>query len=227
MLDQCHEDLLQFVYEAGIDAAHAREVILERGAVVALLASAVQLCDDLSDGDATYLREPRRDGPLALMVLQQLVVDRALCSRVPDAALGLVSKNLLEVGSAQYVELHTKKWTLKLAREVAEGINGAQQAAYLDLLWWGTPLVDRASEIGGDLGFAVHVVTDAQSEDRRFTSLSASHRALLLADARARCRLLVATGLTSVTRRASALYRVLSRLGAASGSARKLALSGV
>src|SRR5688572_24814010 len=53
---------LQFSYEAGMEAGLHGKELLQRAAALYFLACAVNVADDLSDGDCTYLADSERSG---------------------------------------------------------------------------------------------------------------------------------------------------------------------
>ncbi|HEX4476733.1 MAG TPA: hypothetical protein VH142_16710 [Polyangiaceae bacterium] len=170
----------RFLWAAGNDAELDRSELLARCSAIFFQYVAVQLSDDLSDGDCTYLPDPQREGPALLLVLQHLFYLAAANAGVPTAVLADAAGRFLFVGAAQVREVRLDEWNLERARAAAAGLNAKQFAAYLHILWWGTPLASRAESIGQDLGVAVHVASDARSGDRRFSSLSTRDRRALV-----------------------------------------------
>ncbi len=199
----------RFLWTAGLDAGLDPDELLARCSTIFFQYVAVQVSDDLSDGDCTYLTEPGKVGPVVLLLLQHLFYHGALMSRIPRDTLAGVARRFLRVGAAQRIELRTREWGLANARNAAAGLNAAQFSAYLELLWWGTPLAARAESVGKHLGIAVHVASDARSRDRRFTSLSTRDRKTLLRWAAASAKVLRAEHLQSLDR---VLPTVLSSL---------------
>jgi hypothetical protein len=173
---------LDFVYLAGLDAGLPRDELLARGAAVFFIFAAGNLADDVSDGDCTYL--PPRAAPGVQFMLQNLVFDTLLESSVPRSDLQAAAAELVRGAGQQQREIRTARWTFELAREVALGIAGGQYAAYLRLLWAGTPLSSGAASVGSDLGSAGHVALDITSNDPRVTTLSPADRHALVAWAR-------------------------------------------
>lgn len=201
---------MQFVFEAGLDAGLAERAIERRGVPLALQYAAVQLCDDLSDGDCDYLRAPTRTGPLLLLLLQNLFVDAALAAHIAPAALRRAGKLFTVVGSGQHDELACARWTYERSRRTAASITGHQLAAYLELLWDRTKLAPRAFEVGLEMGTLAHITTDLVTHDARFWSLPPRQRARLRADARAAATRLFAQRLPSVDRAVTPLLASLS-----------------
>ena len=70
---------------------------------------------------------------------------------------------LAQGAGPQGLEVRTLEWTAPVFRQVAEGLAGQQWAAYLRLLWAGTPLAER-SGAGHGLGIAAHVAEDIRSK---------------------------------------------------------------
>lgn len=173
---------LDFVYLAGLDAGLPRAELLTRGAGVFIVFAAGNLADDLADGDCTYL--PLRAAPGVQFILQNLAFELLLESSVPRDELRSAAAHLVRGAGQQQREVRTSRWTFDLAREVALGIAGDQYAAYLRLLWAGTPLSRDAAWIGSNLGVAGHVALDIASNDPRVTTLSPDDRRALIAWAR-------------------------------------------
>ncbi|MGZ3457403.1 MAG: hypothetical protein ACXU86_02740, partial [Archangium sp.] len=69
-------------------------------------------------------------------------------------------------------------------KQVAEGIAGQQWALYLRVLWEGTALAPRASQVGHPLGVAAHVAEDLRSGDVRFHGMPEEDRHEVLSWAR-------------------------------------------
>lgn len=200
VVQSCHGDFLELVYEAGRDAGLSDHGTCARGMAILFQYGAIQVCDDICDGDASYLPDVQRDGPIVLMMLQQAYLDALADARTGAETLERAARHLCCVGSGQYEELRTRRWTLARALNTACGLNGEQYAAYFTLLWTGTPLGPRAVSVGLDLGMLVHVSTDLLTGDPRFHSLRVSERIQLLQRARAAGIRLGQTAIRSVTR---------------------------
>ncbi|HSQ62601.1 MAG TPA: hypothetical protein VLM85_05285, partial [Polyangiaceae bacterium] len=143
----------------------------------------------------TYLAEPARTGPCVQLVLQNLFFATALRSGVSCAVLDEVAGTLARASGPQLIEVRTRQWTAELTRLVAESISGLRYAAYLRLLWEGTPLEARAREIGMSLGVANHVAKDLLTQDPRTATLSPEHAAEVVAWAREHAETLRREGL--------------------------------
>jgi hypothetical protein len=179
-IDSLDRGFMQFVYEAAADSGLGRRELIDRGAAVLLEYAAVQLSDDLSDNECVYLAAPGKDGPLLLLVLQNLF-HRLICrSSIPQKKAAFALELLGTVANAQSNELHTGAWTLKRYCSCAGRLTGMQLSAYLMLLWAGTPLENRAIDLGQRLGLAMHIAGDVRSIDRRWRSLGRSDRKKLL-----------------------------------------------
>jgi hypothetical protein len=180
VIDSLDRGFMQFVYEAAADGGYGRRELIDRGAAVLLEFAAVQLSDDLSDNECAYLAAPGKDGPLLLLVLQNLF-HRLICrSLVPPEKAVFALELLSAVANAQSDELHAGTWTLQQYRSCAGRLTGVQLSAYLMLLWAGTPLEKRAIDLGQHLGLGMHIAGDVRSNDRRWRSLSRSDRKKLL-----------------------------------------------
>lgn len=163
---------LALLYDAGAAAGLPRQTLLARAAAIYIKYCTVNLCDDLSDGDCTYLSDPTRIGPCAQFLLQNLFFHLLVDLELPKSVLSTVAHDIVVGAGLQDVELRTSQWTAPLYCEVADGIAGRQWAAYLQILWYGTPLAERAATIGMNLGRAVLGWEDIASDDPRFTTLT-------------------------------------------------------
>lgn len=146
--------------------------------------AAIQMADDLADGDCKYLDRPERIGPGVQWLLQHLAYSCFLKSAAPRDELERAAHDFSMVGGAQQCEVRATAWTYRNAAAMAAGLNGRQYAAYFRILSAGTPHAVRAVRAGAEFGFALHVVTDRATRDRRWTSLSPRDRSRLAADAR-------------------------------------------
>lgn len=176
---------LDLLYAAGLDAALSRPVLLKRGAALFFSFCAGNVADDLIDGDCDYFTEPLRIGPCVQFALQNLFFATCAEAELPPSALAETARALVRAAGPQALEVRTVDWTAPLYRQVAQGIAGEQWAAYLGLLWFGTPLQERAAQLGRDLGFSGHVVEDIRSQDRRFFSMPEADQALIRQEAKA------------------------------------------
>jgi hypothetical protein len=170
---------LEFAYQAGADARLERGELLDRCAAVFFCFAAANLADDLADGDARYL--PPRAAPGAQFILHSLCFETLLGTSVGRRVVQDVATQLVMGGAQQQREVRTRAWTFPVSRDVAVGVAGRQYAAYLRILWAGSPLARRARRVGMDLGIAAHVAADVASGDPRVTTLSSRDRERLLA----------------------------------------------
>jgi hypothetical protein len=136
------------------------------------------------DGDCTYLDDPFRLGPCVQYILQTLCIRALLEAEFPASILTSVTENLLAAAGQQLIEVRTEQWSLQKFSEVAEGIAIRQWSAYLQILWWDTPLSSRAVNVSMNAGLAGHVVKDIRSADPRYSTLPAPDRREILARAR-------------------------------------------
>jgi hypothetical protein len=197
--------LLELLCAAGHEAGLAREALHERAAAAFFVYAAGQLADDLADGDCDYLDEPLRTGPSLVFLLLQLA-SATLAGSVPADVHRAAAADLVAGTGPQQVEVRTRRWSAALAQEVAEGIAGRQIAAYLRILWAGTPLAPHAPGLGRDLGVASHVAADARSGDPRYASLPQDERRALREWALAGAERALGVGLRSI---AAALAEVV------------------
>jgi hypothetical protein len=181
---------LAFTYEAGVEAGLPRKKLLTRAAAIYFIFCAGNLADDLSDGECTYLTEPFRVGPCTQLILQTLFFHTLTEADLSSQTLSLVTREMIAALGPQHIEVRTKQWNAPVFREVAEGIAGRQWSSYLQILWYGTALVDRAATIGMNAGIAAHVVRDIQSQDPRYTTLSKADKRKIVAWAVAATRVL-------------------------------------
>lgn len=169
-LEAAHPGPLALLYEAGVEAGLPRETLLIRGSGLFLSFAAGSLADDLCDGDCTYYARPFQVGPYVQFLLQNLAWATLARAEVPGNVLAEAALTLAKAAGPQALEVRTLEWTAPVFRQVAEGLAGQQWAAYLRLLWAGTPLAER-SVAGHFLGIAAHVAEDIRSKDRRFFSM--------------------------------------------------------
>lgn len=162
---------LALLFAAGQESGLERERLLPRAAACYLWFCAANLADDLADGDCDWLPEPQRTGPAAVMLLQSLFMQAAVKGQVSAAVLGEVAREFAGMCGQQQVEVRTREWRAPLLRQVVVGISGQQWAGYMRLLWEGTPLAERALELGRCMGVVGHVAEDVRSRDRRLYSL--------------------------------------------------------
>ena len=162
---------LAFLYEAGVETELPRRQLLTRATAIYFNFCAGNLADDLMDSECTYLSEPFRLGPCVQYILQTLCFQTLLDADLPSSVCSSFVRELVAAAGQQLVEVRTKQWSASLFREVAEGIAGCQWSAYMQILWCGTALADRAARIGMNGGVAAHVVKDIKSQDLRYTTM--------------------------------------------------------
>jgi hypothetical protein len=183
-LEAGRSGLLTFLYEAGAEANLSRTTLLYRAAAIYFSFCAANLCDDLTDGDCTYLAEPLRTGPCVQYILHNLSFHALVRANLTKKALSTAAQDLVACGGKQLIEIRTRRWNARTFRDVGEGIAGRQWAAYLRILWNGTRLDTRAATVGMNLGIAVHVAEDIRTSDLRYTTLSKTDKQKILAWAR-------------------------------------------
>jgi hypothetical protein len=180
------------------EARHPEPIAKQRGGGVLLMVCAIQLADDLADGECTYLEAPALRGPGAQALLQVLALRCLLRGEVPPSVLAQALDDLAAVGCAQQREVSTARWDADAYLWLAREINGRQQAAYLALLLAGTSHEPRARELGLSFGTCSHVVGDARTQDKRWQSLSASDRKVVASAALQASRTAQAFGLRAL-----------------------------
>jgi hypothetical protein len=167
---------LAFLYDAGAEAGLPRQTLLRRAAAIYLSFCAVNLCDDLTDEECTYLSHPFQSGPCTQAILHHLFFALLAEENLPGSVLAAAARDLIVAGGAQHLEMHTRQWKAPVFREVAEGIAGRQWSAYLQLLWHGTDLASRAALIGMNVGLATLLWEDIRSDDKRYVTLPAADK---------------------------------------------------
>ena len=183
-LNATSREILTLLYEAGHEAGLARAPLHARTAALFFLCATGNLADDLADGDCDYFDHPRVASG-AQYLLHSIAFAELAASGLSVEALALGAQTLVAAASYHQVEVRTGSWSAALYRQVGEAIAGRQWEAYLTLLWHGTTLAPRASEVGRAAGFVGHVVADVTSNDPRFYGMSAGDRREVLAAARA------------------------------------------
>lgn len=188
-------------YDSGLEPGAA----LARAGALYVGCSAGNLCDDLIDGECTYLDEPLRKGPSLQYLLQFIMVRGLLAAGLPGEVVAEGCAGLARSASWSHLEVRTKVWTAPVYRQVGDGVAGQQWGSFLPLLWWGTPLADRAARVGHLAAIAAHVAEDIRSRDPRFTSMPEEDRADVIQWAREansalrkediRCMTLIADGI--------------------------------
>jgi hypothetical protein len=168
------------------DARVPDSVAIERLSCLWVSAAAINLADDLADGDCDYL-EPRV-GPGVSFLLQALSTACATRAGVTLRCLEEHSVAMTRAASGQSLEVRTCDWDAAGYLEVAALIAGEQYAAHLRLLWDGTLCQERAQTVGRMLGAVGLLVSDLASADRRFFGMSASDQAAVLQYCRALVR---------------------------------------
>lgn len=199
--------LLQLLYEAGHEAGLERDDLHLRAAGCFLSFAAGNLADDLIDGDCDYLDDAIRLGPSTQFLLQNAAYRCWLSSSSPKEAVQRCADHLARAAGPNHLEVRTQQWTAALFQHVGEAIAGRQWAAYLEVLWGGTVLEDRAARVGFGIGVVGHLAEDIRSGDARWTSMSDDDKAAVRTWALSRAAALKREGLVTVDHvlRASAL----------------------
>jgi hypothetical protein len=175
----------QVIYELATVAELPRDTLLTRSTGLLLLTAAANVCDDLMDGDVTYLERPVQLAPSAQMLLQALGTAVMLEGGVPARTLAAAQRTFVRAASFSHVEQRTTDWTAARYKLLAEETGGRQWTAYLEMLWAGTPLESHAAAVAFPMACAGYVAEDLRSADRRFTTLTPSEQEDVLAWARA------------------------------------------
>jgi hypothetical protein len=180
VLEVNQAQLLQFLFEAALEAGCETGLALDRAAGLALHLGALQLADDLADGDCDYLEPAVGVGTAAQYLLQSLFVPAMLAARVNPDDLHLACMHFARGGAPQILEVRGPVWTLESARMLAQTFGGEYMVGNLCLAWSGTAMAARAEAIGMPLGIALHVASELRSRDIRVMSLDAPARAELV-----------------------------------------------
>ena len=175
----------QLLYDAARQAGLDHTAAVERAMPCLLAFATANLSDDLSDEECSYLAAPARDGPCLVVLFSSLYHRELTALDLGPHRTKHVHEFELEMGAAQLLGLVSTEWDAVIARRVVRGIAGAQWAAYLSILWAGTPLEAEAVNLGYAFGTSFLISEDATTGDPRFSRLAVNGRQQLLADARA------------------------------------------
>jgi hypothetical protein len=173
-LERARPGPLNICWSAGTEAGLSRHSLLLRSAAIFFCYGAGSLADDLADGDCDYL-EPRA-GPGAQFILQNLFFETLARTGLDSNVLSAVCADMVAAAAPQQMEVRTTSWTFESMRVAAEGLVGLQYSAFFRVLWAGTPLEQRATELGMDLGVACQVSEDIRSSDPRVATLPPADR---------------------------------------------------
>jgi hypothetical protein len=193
-------------YDAGLDPANA----LDRAGAIYVGCCAGNLCDDLIDGECTWLDEPLRKGPSLQYMLQFIMMRGLLDAGLPADVVADGCSGLARSASWSHLEIRTKTWTAPVYRQVGEGVAGQQWGTFFPLLWWNTPLAPRAATVGRLAAIAGHVADDIRSKDPRFLSMPEADRSEVLTWARNALSALRAENIRCMTAIAHGLQETLS-----------------
>lgn len=163
---------------AGIEANLLTTVMIDRASVAFLNFSRFNLCDDLSDGECTYL--PEGQAPVVLLLLSDVFFRELGELGLPHPLVGEIVADLVAAEQAQLEEIETETWDAAKLRRVTDGIAGRQWAAYLRLLWYGTELESRAADVALTMARFALIAGDVGSEDNRYRSLSLADKQITL-----------------------------------------------
>src|SRR6266481_2204074 len=93
---------LEMLYEAGAEAGLSARQIIARAVACYFFFCTANLCDDLSDGDCTYLGEPYRIGPCAQLAIQNLFFRALLETGLPRRTQSRIFDELTAMAGAQH-----------------------------------------------------------------------------------------------------------------------------
>ncbi len=180
--------LLQAGQDAGLDRAEE----IDRASACFLTFSAFNLSDDLSDGECTYLPPPQAQA--VVLILNPLFAASLRELHLPSEVEALVLRDLVAAEEAQVLELSTVSWDAARLRVVTDGIAGRQWAAYLRIMWAGTPMESLSAEVALAIGRVGLLAGDITSEDPRFVTLPPSDQRVAITEALAELRALESVG---------------------------------
>lgn len=169
--------LLSVALQAGVDPAAA----LTRAVAVYFHIAALQVADDIADGDCDYVTPAESAGTIAQFMLQDLGFAVLLDAALPNAILREVVRDFALGASAQSLEVRTKRWTQAETRTTAERFGATHYAAYFRLVLHGSHLEADAARLGRALGIGAAIASDLESSDPRLMTLDAGERAELIA----------------------------------------------
>ena len=170
-------DTPPFLLALGLEARIPPKVALTRVTGVHLNVVALQVMDDIADGDCDYLTPAEGAGTATQYLLQNLSYAALLRAEVPADLLRATALDLAGGASAQSLEVRTKIFTPQSARTMAEGFGGRHFSAYLRIMLHGTPYEAEAAKLGHALGIGVAVSSDISSSDPRVMTLVPAQRA--------------------------------------------------
>lgn len=179
-IDRVPPESQTLLIQAAAEAELAELLAIERLCCLTACAAAVNLTDDLADGDCHYLEA--KTAPGVSFLLQAFAGGLAVRGGVSAVGLREFWLRLSKAAGGQSIEVRTDAWNEATYRDVAALIAGEQYAAYLRLLWDGTPLEHFAFELGHAMGTVTLVHSDVESGDRRFFSLPVPQQMAVLDD---------------------------------------------
>lgn len=196
-------DTVGMLLDAALDAGLSPESAIERCVGIYFNICTLQIADDLADGDCDYLDPAVGAGTAAQYSLQLLCWISLLRSGLPQSVLLRSAEGLLRGAGPQHFEIRTQTWRPELTRALAQGFGVEHMSAYLHLLWHGTPLAERAQEIGALVGKVLFYYVELKHEDPRLLTLDGQTREALLGEA--------LTALEALKREPSFFLRKLAR----------------
>jgi hypothetical protein len=162
--------LLQAALDAELEPARA----VPRLAAIWSMTAAINLMDDIADGDCDYLLPAA--APNVVVLLQSLAIHLALDGAVERGALQAHARGIAMMAGGQCSEVRARSWTGETYLAIATQLGGDQYAAHLSLLWDGTPSAASAHAVGLEIGTVGMVAKDLRTSDFRLTSLADADR---------------------------------------------------
>jgi hypothetical protein len=174
-------DMLAFLLALGLDAKVSPASAVRRVAGIFFNIAALQVADDIADGDCDYLDHPEGTGTAAQYILQNLFYKALLTDVLQLDTLVRVADAMVAGAAPQSFEVRGfDAWTLTHAKATAEGFGGAHHGAYFQIMWHGTSFESCAFSTGWAFGVGVSVTSDIRSNDLRFRSLNIDDRVRLI-----------------------------------------------
>jgi hypothetical protein len=173
--------MITFLLALGLEAKVAPASALHRATAIFFNIAALQVADDIADGDCNYLDHPEGTGTAAQFILQNLFYKTLLSETLPASVLERVADGMIAGAAPQSFEVRGfDPWTLAHAKATAEGFGGAHHGAYFRIMLHGSSHESRALAAGWGFGVGVSVMCDIRSKDRRFYSLAIDDRVRLI-----------------------------------------------
>jgi len=160
------------VYDVSKKIGALESQALVAGSLAELFFAAVNLTDDMQDGDSSYM-----DIPMSLQINTQshmfsLAVMRSYS--ISDKIANIMFTSLSKMFVGQRLELVTTLWDYDTYYEVAKRVAGEQFALYFNLaaISGGSDNLENWYNLGMTYGIILQIIHDKNSLDERYISLS-------------------------------------------------------